>query len=60
VLTVTDSQRAEDPKGVVDFDSRGPRVRLAVDAAAAQSSGLVVSSKLLSLADAEQKPGDAP
>jgi hypothetical protein len=51
VLTVTDGQSTEDPKGVVDFQSHGQRVRLAVDGAAAEANGLVVSSKLLSLGD---------
>jgi hypothetical protein len=50
VLTVTDSQRAEDPRGVIDFRMRGRRVRFAVDEDAARRSGLVVSSKLLDLA----------
>lgn len=62
VLTVTDGAGDQPSRAMVDFDSRAARVSIAVDSAAAQSSGLVVSSKLLSLADAGRapKPGGAP
>jgi hypothetical protein len=49
VLTVTEAER-DDPKGVVDFHVEGVQVRLEVDQDAARRGGLVVSSKLLSLA----------
>jgi hypothetical protein len=58
ILTVTESQHAEDPRGMVDFRIGGPRLMLAIDDAAARASGLVVSSKLLSIADADQRRGD--
>jgi len=59
VLTVTDSDGPDDPRGMIDFRSRGRALRFAIDAEAARRSGLVVSSKLLSLAVAvrHRRPG---
>jgi hypothetical protein len=50
VLTVTDD--AEDPaaRGMIDFVLRGDHVRFRIDARMAERSGLMISSKLLSLA----------
>lgn len=50
VLTVTDADGPDDPRGIIDFRKRGRDVRFAVDQEAARKAGLVVSSKLLSLA----------
>ncbi len=49
VLTVSDSGH-DGVKGVIDFQIRDNRVRFAIDDQAAQVNGLVISSKLLSLA----------
>ena len=49
VLTVTD-QAKEGAKGVVDFRLDQGKVRFDIDKTAADSAGLMVSSKLLSLA----------
>jgi hypothetical protein len=51
VLTVTEGQGPEDPKGVIEFQQVAGRLRLAVDQTAARRSGLMLSSKLLELAD---------
>jgi len=50
VLTVTDSIDALDAKGMINFVVADNRVRFEIDDAAARRSGLVISSKLLSLA----------
>jgi hypothetical protein len=49
VLTVTDA-RSGPSQGMVHFEVVGGRVRFRIDEAAAQSSGLEVSSRLLDLA----------
>ncbi|HET8611615.1 MAG TPA: YfiR family protein [Sphingomonas sp.] len=49
VLTVTDSSHGVNG-GMIRFVMQGGRVRFAIDAAAAQASGLQISSKLLGLA----------
>lgn len=49
VLTVTDDRQGVGG-GIVHFVLRGGRVRFSLDLAQARSSGLVLSSKLLSLA----------
>jgi hypothetical protein len=60
VLTVTEAQDPSGPKGVIDFQVMSGRVRLAVDQGAARSHGLVLSSKLLDLADSgRRRRGDA-
>ena len=50
VLTVTESQGPDDPRGMIDFRFRGRRVRFTIDQDAVRQSGLIVSSKLLDLA----------
>jgi hypothetical protein len=55
VLTVTEAERADDPRGVVDFHVDGSQVRVLVDQDAARHSGLIVSSKLLSLASLDRR-----
>lgn len=50
VLTITDSARSPDAKGVIHFWVAGGRVRFEIDAAAAAAQGLTVSSKLMALA----------
>jgi hypothetical protein len=50
VLTVTDSERDGGTKGIIDFVIQDNRVRFGIDNAAAAENGLVISSKLLSLA----------
>jgi hypothetical protein len=50
VLTVTDSARGDDAKGIIHFVVADNRVRFEIDDAAAALSGLKISSKLLSLA----------
>jgi uncharacterized protein DUF4154 len=50
VLTVTDSERGEGAKGIISFVLLDDHVRFAIDNAAAAENGLVISSKLLSLA----------
>jgi hypothetical protein len=50
VLTVTDSIDDSGAKGMVNFVIADNRVRFEIDDAAARRSGLVISSKLLSLA----------
>ena len=51
ILTVTDHDRAAGG-GMIDFTLQGGRVRFAIDAAAARTSRLQISSKLLGLATA--------
>ncbi len=50
VLTVTDGAAPGRLAGIINFVVRDNRVRFEIDAAAATASGLVISSKLLSLA----------
>jgi hypothetical protein len=50
VLTVTNAMRDDDAKGIINFVVSDDRVRFEIDGAAAARSGLVISSKLLSLA----------
>ena len=50
VLTVTDGARDRQAKGIVHFVIRANRVRFEIDEQAAYESGLVISSKVLSLA----------
>lgn len=57
VLTVTDEQDGVSG-GIVRLVVRDGRVRFTIDTAAAQASGLVISSKLLSLAIASQPAGE--
>ncbi len=49
VLTVTDAARSE-PQGVIHFVVQDNRVRFQIDDQAAAQNGLMISSKLLSLA----------
>jgi hypothetical protein len=48
-LTVTD-QASGSSGGIIQFILQDGRVRFAIDAAAAQASGVPISSKLLALA----------
>jgi hypothetical protein len=50
VLTVTDSEDNEGAKGIINFVIEDNHVRFQIDDAAAAANGLVISSKLLSLA----------
>ncbi len=50
VLTVTDGVAEGGAKGMINFVIVGGRVRFEIDDAAAKAGGLVISSKLLSLA----------
>jgi len=50
VLTVTDEAGDPAARGMIDFVLRDGRVRFRIDPRAAERSGLVISSKLLSLA----------
>lgn len=50
VLTVTDSAQGPDARGIVHFVVHANRVRFTIDNRAAAENGLVLSSKLLSLA----------
>ncbi len=50
ILTVTDEAPSADTKGIINFVIRDNRVRFEIDEAAAVAAGLVISSKLLSLA----------
>lgn len=50
VLTVTDSVRDAQAKGIVNFVVEDNRVRFEIDNQAAAENGLAISSKLLSLA----------
>jgi len=50
VLTVTDAEGDPAAKGMINFVIAAGRVRFEIDDAAARASGLVISSKLLSLA----------
>ncbi len=61
VLTVTDEDHGDGSHGVVHFVVQDGRVRFQIDAHAASENGLVISSKLLSLAvDARPAPEGAP
>jgi len=53
VLTVTDEIKEQTAKGIINFVIADNRVRFEIDNAAAMSRGLVISSKLLSLAVSE-------
>jgi YfiR/HmsC-like len=55
ILTVTDAGTGGSPVGIINFVIKDNRVRFDIDDAAAASSGLVISSRLLSLA-LEVKP----
>jgi len=57
VLTVTDSALADSNAGVIQFVVKDNRVRFSIDGQAAAQSGLLISSKLLSLALALPKRG---
>lgn len=50
VLTVTDAERNGGAKGIINFAILSNHVRFEIDDAAAAENGLVISSKLLSLA----------
>lgn len=50
VLTVTDAMRDPGDKGIINFVVDNNRVRFEIDIRAAAENGLVISSKLLSLA----------
>ena len=50
VLTVTDGAGDPNARGMIDFVLQDGRVRFRIDPRAAERSGLVISSKLLSLA----------
>jgi hypothetical protein len=50
ILTVTDGAREERSSGMVNFVIRDNRVRFEIDERAAAANGIVISSKLLSLA----------
>ncbi len=50
VLTVTDADSSANTKGIIHFVVRDNRVRFEIDDQAAAQNGLVISSKLLSLA----------
>jgi hypothetical protein len=50
VLTVTDDAGDPNARGMIDFVLRDGRVRFRIDPRAAERSGLMISSKLLSLA----------
>lgn len=50
VLTVTDAERNGGAKGIINFVILDNHVRFEIDDAAAAKNGLVISSKLLSLA----------
>jgi hypothetical protein len=50
VLTVTNAAPDERSKGIINFVTVGDRVRFEIDTKAAADNGLVISSKLLSLA----------
>ncbi len=56
VLTVTDEQQGVDG-GIVHFVLQNGRVRFVIDTAAAQASGLVLSSKLLGLSASPTRGG---
>jgi hypothetical protein len=51
ILTVTDADRTPDAVGIIGFTVRDNRVRFNIDDALAAADGLVISSKLLSLAN---------
>ncbi len=50
VLTVTNSEGAGEARGIINFVIEDGHVRFEIDSAAATVNGLVISSKLLSLA----------
>lgn len=51
VLTITDADQAPDAAGIIGFTVRDNHVRFNIDDALASAGGLVISSKLLSLAN---------
>ena len=51
ILTITDAAISVDTRGIINFVIRENRVRFEIDEAAAATAGLVISSKLLSLAE---------
>ena len=55
VLTVTEGERADDPRGMIDLNTQGQRVRLVIDQKAARRNGLILSSKLLSLTASDRR-----
>ena len=57
VLTVTDSVGADTGASVIHFVVQDNRVRFRIDGQAAAQNGLVISSKLLSLALASRRGG---
>jgi hypothetical protein len=57
VLTVTDRAEGQSPVGIINFVIRQNRVRFEIDQTAAESSGLKISSKLLSLAVPAKETG---
>lgn len=58
VLTVTDSARAG-PRGIIHFTVVGNRVRFHIDDRAAHKGGLIISSRLLTLAVSVRPKGSA-
>jgi hypothetical protein len=50
ILTITDEAGDPATRGMIDFVLKDTRVRFRIDPRAAERSGLVISSKLLSLA----------
>ena len=50
MLTVTDAAVSRDEKGIVHFVIHDDRVRFEIDDRAAAENGLMISSKVLSLA----------
>lgn len=57
VLTVTDEATHPADRGIISFVIADNHVRFDIDDAAAAQSGLVISSKLLSLAHAVKSRG---
>jgi hypothetical protein len=51
VLTITDADRTPDAVGIIGFTIRNNHVRFDIDDATAANAGLVISSKLLGLAN---------
>jgi len=57
VLTITDGDDYPYGKGIIHFVVRDNRVRFEIDERAAQQSGLIISSKLLNLAESVRPKG---
>lgn len=51
ILTVTDADRTPDAVGIIGFTIRDHHVRFNIDDSTAEGAGLIISSKLLSLAN---------